>query len=185
MAPKDTDPRKPGAQRAALRDRLAREIRLRRRAEADLKESQDRLRFLAQTTGDALYQLRYDSMSYDYISPGIEALTGYTPEEINRVSFASLVRKIEPQGRGRTSRGRILEKRLGRGDQRAQGRLSDRDQVGRAPLGGRPLLSLEGRQGQDHRLGGDPHRGGRKAGADRTSPPDPGGVEEPVLSGRL
>ena len=112
MAPKDTDPRKPGAERTALRDRLAREIRLRRRAEADLKESQDRLRFLAQTTGDALYQLRYDSMSYDYISPGIEALTGYTPKEINRVSFASLVRKIEPQGRGRTSRGRILEKRL-------------------------------------------------------------------------
>lgn len=107
MALRDRNPQEPG-----LRNRLAREIKRRRRAEAELKASQDRLRFLARTTGDALYQLRYDSMSYDYVSPGIETLTGYSPEEINRVSFASLVRKIEPQGTGRTSRGMIKEKRL-------------------------------------------------------------------------
>ncbi len=95
-----------------LRDRLAREVRQRTEAEAALKESENRLLFLARTTGDALYQLRYDSMTYDYISPGIEALTGYSPEEINRLPFASLVRKIEPQGAGRTSRNVIMEKRL-------------------------------------------------------------------------
>ncbi len=95
-----------------LLNRLDREVKRRMEVETALQESENRLLFLARTSGDALYQLRYDSMTYDYLSQGIEALTGYTPEEINRISFASLVQKIEPQGAGRTSRGLIREKRL-------------------------------------------------------------------------
>ena len=112
MAPEDNrgKPQPNGIEE--LRVRLERETVRRKEAEAALQESENRLLFLARTSGDALYQLRYDSMTYDYLSQGIEVLTGYTPEEINKISFASLVQKIEPQGAGRTSRGLIREKRL-------------------------------------------------------------------------
>jgi hypothetical protein len=41
-----------------------------------LRESEARFRFLAENTGDLLYRLRYDSMSYDYLNPAIKTLTG-------------------------------------------------------------------------------------------------------------
>ncbi|MBF0549976.1 MAG: PAS domain S-box protein [Deltaproteobacteria bacterium] len=72
----------------------------RKKMERRLRETEERFRFLAETTGDALYQLRYDSMTYDYISPGIETLTGYTPAEINTISFSRLVKKVNIPGEG-------------------------------------------------------------------------------------
>jgi diguanylate cyclase (GGDEF)-like protein/PAS domain S-box-containing protein len=67
----------------------------RREVEEALRESEERFRFMAETTGDVLYRLRYNSMRYDYISPSIKKLTGYTPAEINAFGFSSLVRRIE------------------------------------------------------------------------------------------
>ncbi|WP_052514828.1 sensor domain-containing diguanylate cyclase [Dethiosulfatarculus sandiegensis] len=63
------------------------------------RDCERRLELLADAAGDALYQLRYHSMTYDYLSPGIKSLTGYTPEEINQIGFANLVREIQhPDG---------------------------------------------------------------------------------------
>ncbi len=70
------------------------EIR-RREVEEKLRRSEERLRLMTETTGDCLYQLRYDTMTYDYLSPGITILTGYTPREINELSFASLVLEVK------------------------------------------------------------------------------------------
>ncbi|MBF0495532.1 MAG: PAS domain S-box protein [Deltaproteobacteria bacterium] len=72
----------------------------RREMERRLRETDERFRFLAETTGDAFYQLRYDSMTYDYISQGIATLTGYTPAEINTRSFSKLVKKVNIPGEG-------------------------------------------------------------------------------------
>ncbi len=74
------------------------DITARKEEERKLKESEERFSFLARTTGDALYRLRYDTMTYDYLSDGITTLTGYTPEEFQGMSFASLVQKIEWNG---------------------------------------------------------------------------------------
>ena len=68
---------------------------------AEGAKDEARLRFLAETTGDVLYQLRYDDMVYDYFSPGMVRLTGYTIQEINEMSFSKLVMEVDsPDGAG-------------------------------------------------------------------------------------
>jgi PAS domain S-box-containing protein len=67
----------------------------RKQMEEKLRESDERFRFMAETTGDVIYRLRYDSMQYDYLSPGIQKLTGYAQEEIQHSGFSSLVTRID------------------------------------------------------------------------------------------
>jgi PAS domain S-box-containing protein len=60
-------------------------------ANEELRKSEDRFRFMAKNTGDVLYRLQYDTMKFEYISPAISVLTGYTAEEINKIGFKSLI----------------------------------------------------------------------------------------------
>ncbi|MFH0996752.1 MAG: diguanylate cyclase [Pseudomonadota bacterium] len=69
------------------------------RLEASLRESEERFRFMAKTTGDVLYRLKYSSMRYDYISPSILELTGYASEEIDTVGFSNLIIQFESLGK--------------------------------------------------------------------------------------
>jgi PAS domain S-box-containing protein len=55
----------------------------------------DPFREIAEATGDAFYRLRYVTMRYDYLSPVIEKLTGYTAAEINEIGFREIVLRIE------------------------------------------------------------------------------------------
>jgi PAS domain S-box-containing protein len=70
----------------------------RRGAEEELKQSEERFRFMAETTGDVLYRLRYSSMQYDYLSPSIKHLTGYGQDEIEAIGFSRLVSRIDIPG---------------------------------------------------------------------------------------
>ena len=56
----------------------------RHHAERDLSDSEASLRFIAEHTGLVLYRLRYapDGLVFDYLSPSVEALLGYTADEI-------------------------------------------------------------------------------------------------------
>jgi len=72
---------------------FVRDITERKKAEEALKESEQRFRFMAENTGDVLYRLLHDTMTYEYLSPAISVLTGYTAEEINKSGFLSLVKK--------------------------------------------------------------------------------------------
>jgi PAS domain S-box-containing protein len=86
----------------AIRRELG-EARIRRRhreAEEALKEAQERFRFVVDNTADVVYRLRFPDMVYDYMSPGIERLTGYAPREINGVGLDRLVVAItDPAGK--------------------------------------------------------------------------------------
>ncbi|MCD6566796.1 MAG: PAS domain S-box protein [Bacteroidales bacterium] len=68
-----------------------RNVTKRKKAEEALKESEQRFRFMAENTGNVLYRLQHDTMTFEYISPAITILTGYTAEEINKNHFISIV----------------------------------------------------------------------------------------------
>lgn len=84
----------------------------RKRMEEVLRRNEERFRFMAETTRDVIYRLRYDSMAYDYISPGIETLTGYSQEEIGKWGFGTLVTRIDLPGEENVAPQRIAQERL-------------------------------------------------------------------------
>ncbi|MFO7749106.1 MAG: cache domain-containing protein [Desulfobacteraceae bacterium] len=53
-----------------------------RKAEEKLAESEQRYRLLADNASDAIWILDLDSLKYSYVSPAIENLLGYAPEEL-------------------------------------------------------------------------------------------------------
>jgi PAS domain S-box-containing protein len=69
------------------------------RATEALRESEERFLFMAEATGDALYRLRHDTMRYDYLSPAIEQLTGYSAAEIDHEVWQRIARRtVTPEG---------------------------------------------------------------------------------------
>jgi len=79
---------------------VGQDITERKQAEKALSDSQESLRFLSENTEDVLYRLRFDTMKYDYLSPSITKLVGYTAQEINKIGFKSLVlQMVYPQGK--------------------------------------------------------------------------------------
>ena len=46
---------------------------------------------LTSYSADTIYRLRYDSMNYDYVSPSVTRLLGFTPGEIKKINFRALI----------------------------------------------------------------------------------------------
>ncbi|MFN4112229.1 MAG: PAS domain S-box protein, partial [Ignavibacteria bacterium] len=83
-----------------------------REAYLKLQESEERYKILAEETGDVLYRLDYSTMKYEFLSPVIKKLTGYTPEEINDIGFNNIVEEIFLILNPDTTKEQIINKRL-------------------------------------------------------------------------
>lgn len=58
---------------------------------AELQHLREELDLYTSYSVDTIYRLRYDTMSYDTISPSVTRLLGFTPQEMKQLSFRNLI----------------------------------------------------------------------------------------------
>ncbi|MCU0431891.1 MAG: PAS domain S-box protein [Bacteroidia bacterium] len=79
---------------------ITRNITEQKEAEDRLRTSEERFRMLAQNADDIIFRLSLEpSPHYEYISPSIETITGYSPEEFYKDPLAGF-NLIHPDDRG-------------------------------------------------------------------------------------
>jgi len=60
-------------------------------APSGIGELRDEIALLTSCSTDTIYRLRYDTMQYDYISPAVSRLLGFTQDEIKQMNIRSLI----------------------------------------------------------------------------------------------
>ena len=60
----------------------------RRRSEARLHQSENQYRLVSEHAADVIWILDLDSQSFTYVSPSVQKLRGYTPEEVRQQTIA-------------------------------------------------------------------------------------------------
>lgn len=77
-----------------LRQKTKRKLSLGRNAIDALKtinELKAEVALLTSYSTDVIYRLRYDGMKYDYISPSVAKLLGYSPEDMEKLNIRNLI----------------------------------------------------------------------------------------------
>ncbi len=83
---------------------MHKDITDRKLAEEAIQESDARFRMVLENSLDVAYRRNLKTDRYDYISPVIERITGFTPEEMNAMSKAEAAERIHPDDRRAVSR---------------------------------------------------------------------------------
>jgi len=60
-----------------------------------IEELEQQISLLTSYSSDTVYRLNYKSMKYDYISPAVAKLLGFTPMEMQRINFRSLIEETK------------------------------------------------------------------------------------------
>ena len=61
------------------------------KTQANIEALKSEIALLTSYSTDTIYRLRYDTMAYDYVSPSVEKLLGYTQDEISAMNIRSLI----------------------------------------------------------------------------------------------
>ena len=71
----------------------------RKLAEEALQESEERFRAVLENSLDAAYRRNLQADRYDYMSPAIEEILGFTPEEMSAMNLEEIIGRIHPDDR--------------------------------------------------------------------------------------
>ncbi len=66
-------------------------------AESALRESESRFRAVLENSLDAVYRRNLKTDAYDYVSPAIEQLTGFSAHEFSHLKFEEVLARIHPE----------------------------------------------------------------------------------------
>jgi PAS domain S-box-containing protein len=83
---------------------VVRDISRRKRAEEALRESERRFRTMLERSLDVAYRRDMQNNRYDYISPVVRQITGFTPEEVTEFSSEHFFDQIHPDDVARVRR---------------------------------------------------------------------------------
>jgi PAS domain S-box-containing protein len=87
----------------------------RKRVERALRESEERLRAVLENSLDAAYRRNLQTDRYDYMSPVIERILGFTPEEMGAMSTDEVLDRTHPDDRVRVQEERARASAAGHG----------------------------------------------------------------------
>lgn len=62
-----------------------------RQQESTIQALRDEIELLTRYSSDVVYRLRYSTMRYDYLSPSVERLLGYSPKELADMNLRDLI----------------------------------------------------------------------------------------------
>lgn len=89
-----------------------------KRMEADLSEAKERFRSVLENSFDAAYRWNVQADCCDYVSPAIEKIVGFTPEELRAFKAKDVIARVHPddlpivQGEIEKPKGKVMEFRL-------------------------------------------------------------------------
>ena len=79
--------------------KLQQEIENRGKAERLLKVSERRLRFILENSHDVIFLANLNTREFEYISPSVEKILGYTQEEMKKFGFKKQLSLVHPDDR--------------------------------------------------------------------------------------
>jgi PAS domain S-box-containing protein len=87
----------------------------RKQRELELNENRERFRTVLEHSLDVAFRRNLQTQCYDYISPVIEQITGFTPDEIRTMTSEKLMALIHPEDRTQVAAGVEEAYRSGKG----------------------------------------------------------------------